>query len=140
MAAITKKRFQETTERTNMKRIGTHSNVPCLGLDNALSPASESTHRLMVQVETRRTVIIILKMIQAGKIAVRAVLIGGQPGNGKTALAMGMSLALGADTPFIEITAGETVSQEISKTEALTQALRRSICVRIKEETEIIEK
>lgn len=33
----------------------------------------------------------------------------------------------------------EIFSLEMSKTEALTQALRRSITVRIKEETELIE-
>ena len=39
-------------------------------------------------------------MIRDGRIAGRAILIGGQPGTGKTAIAMGMAQALGADTPF----------------------------------------
>merc|ERR1711998_458614 len=47
--------------------------------------------------------------------------------------------ALGADTPFTTIAASEIFSLEMNKTEALTQAFRRSIGVRIKEETEIIE-
>ena len=34
-------------------------------------------------------------MIKEGKIAGRAVLIAGQPGTGKTAIAMGMAQALG---------------------------------------------
>ena len=58
---------------------------------------------------------------------------------GKTAIAMGMSQALGADTPFTMLGASEIFSLELSKTEALTQAFRRSIGVRIKEETEMIE-
>ena len=37
------------------------------------------------------------------------------------------------------VSASEVYSLSMSKTEALTQALRRSIGVRIKEETEIIE-
>lgn len=78
-------------------------------------------------------------MIQMGKIAGRAVLIAGQPGTGKTAIAMAMAQALGSETPFTKITASEVFSLEMSKTEALTQALRRSIGVRIREETEIIE-
>lgn len=41
--------------------------------------------------------------------------------------------------PFTIIAASEVFSLSMSKTEALTQALRRSIGVRIKEETEIIE-
>ena len=74
-----------------------------------------------------------------GKIAGRAVLIAGQPGTGKTALAMGMAHALGEDVPFTILAGSEIFSLEMSKTEALTQAFRRSIGIRIKEETEIIE-
>ena len=51
----------------------------------------------------------------------------------------GMAQTLGADVPFTMIAASEVFSLSMSKTEALTQALRRSIVVRIKEETEIIE-
>ena len=78
-------------------------------------------------------------MIQEGKIAGRAILIAGQPGTGKTALAMGIAQALGEDTPFTALSASEIFSLEMSKTEALTQAFRRSIGVRIMEETELIE-
>ena len=103
----------------------------------------------------------------AGKIAGRAVLIAGIPGTGKTAIAMGMAQALGTDTPFTAMAGSEIYSLEMSKTEALTQvrspnflnigklkcemyycdvstdcclqAFRKSIGVRIREETEIIE-
>jgi len=37
--------------------------------------------------EARRAAGIILQMIKEGKIAGRAILIGGQPGTGKTAIA-----------------------------------------------------
>lgn len=60
-------------------------------------------------------------------------------GTGKTAIAMGMAQALGEDTPFTSLAGSEIFSLEMSKTEALTQAFRRSIGVRIMEETEIIE-
>lgn len=60
-------------------------------------------------------------------------------GTGKTAIAMGMAQALGNDVPFTMLAASEIFSLEMSKTEALTQAFRRSIGVRIKEETELIE-
>jgi len=43
---------------------------------------------------------LVFQMIKDGRIAGRAILIGGQPGTGKTAIAMGMAQALGADTPF----------------------------------------
>ena len=91
------------------------------------------------QVDSRRAAGVILEMIKEGKIAGRAVLIAGHPGTGKTAIAMGMAQALGTDTPFTSIAGSEIFSLEMSKTEALTQAFRKSIGVRIKEETEIIE-
>jgi RuvB-like protein 2 len=50
-----------------------------------------------------------------------------------------MAQSLGSDVPFTMIAASEVFSLSMSKTEAITQAFRRSIGVRIKEETEIIE-
>jgi RuvB-like protein 2 len=50
-----------------------------------------------------------------------------------------MAQSIGNDVPFTAIAASEIFSKSMSKTEAITQALRRSIGVRIKEETEIIE-
>mmetsp|Transcript_35476 Transcript_35476/g.82318 ORF Transcript_35476/g.82318 Transcript_35476/m.82318 type:complete len:448 (-) Transcript_35476:261-1604(-) len=57
----------------------------------------------------------------------------------QTALAMGLAQALGSDTPFTAMSGSEAFSLEMCKTEVLTQAFRRSIGVRIMEETEIIE-
>ena len=45
---------------------------------------------------------------------------------------IGMAQALGTDTPFTAMAASEIFSLEMSKTEALTQAFRKSIGVRIK--------
>lgn len=78
-------------------------------------------------------------MVRDGTIAGRAVLIAGPPSTGKTAIAMGMSQNLGPDVPFTMVASSEIFSLEMSKTEALTQAFRKSIGVRIKEESEIIE-
>jgi RuvB-like protein 2 len=91
------------------------------------------------QAQARRAAGVILEMIKQGKIAGRAILMAGAPGTGKTAIAMGMAQALGADVPFTMLAASEIFSLEMSKTEALTQAFRKSIGVRIKEETEVIE-
>ncbi len=63
-------------------------------------------------------------MIKEGKIAGRAVLLAGQPGTGKTAIAMGMAKALGEATPFAMMAASEIFSLEMSKTEALTQVVQ----------------
>lgn len=78
-------------------------------------------------------------MVQEGKIAGRAVLVAGPPSTGKTAIAMGMAQSLGPETPFTVLASSEIFSLEMSKTEALTQAFRRSIGVKIKEESEMIE-
>jgi RuvB-like protein 2 len=91
------------------------------------------------QIAARKAAGIILELIKTGQIAGRAILMAGAPGTGKTAIAMGMAQALGADVPFTMLAASEIFSLEMSKTEALTQAFRKSIGVRIKEETELIE-
>lgn len=67
------------------------------------------------------------------------MLFAGPPSTGKTAIAMGMAQSLGEDVPFVMIAASEVFSLSMSKTEALTQAFRRAIGVRIREETELIE-
>lgn len=66
-------------------------------------------------------------MIKEGKIAGRGVLLAGQPGTGKTAIAMGIAKSLGQETPFAMIAASEIFSMEMSKTEALTQVGARLV-------------
>lgn len=91
------------------------------------------------QLKARKAAGLILKLVQAGQIAGRAVLIAGPPSTGKTAIAMGLSQSLGKDVPFTAIAGSEIFSLDLSKTESLTQAFRKSIGIKIKEETEIIE-
>jgi RuvB-like protein 2 len=52
---------------------------------------------------------------------------------------MALSRQLGESTPFTSMSASEVFSLEMSKTEALTQALRKSIGIQILEETEVME-
>merc|ERR1712036_125192 len=128
----------EIKDLTRIERIGAHSHIRGLGLDDALE-ARQVSQGMVGQCSARKSAGVILQMIRDGKIAGRAIMIGGQPGTGKTAIAMGMAQALGTDTPFTMMAGSEIFSLEMSKTEALTQAFRRSIGVRIKEEAEIIE-
>lgn len=138
MAAGDLKVNAEIRDLTRIERIGAHSHIRGLGLDDALEARSVS-QGMVGQKKARKAAGVILQMIKDGKIAGRAVLLAGQPGTGKTAIAMGMAKALGEETPFAMMTASEIFSLDISKTEALTQAFRKAIGVRIKEETELIE-
>nr|XP_019007896.1 RuvB-like helicase 2 [Kwoniella pini CBS 10737]OCF46677.1 RuvB-like helicase 2 [Kwoniella pini CBS 10737] len=121
-----------------MERIGAHSHIHGLGLDSNLEPRANS-QGMIGQGKARKAAGVILRMVQEGRIAGRAILMAGPPSTGKTALAMGMAQNLGSDVPFVMLTASEVFSLEMSKTESLTQAFRRSIGVRIKEETELIQ-
>ena len=155
-----------TTESRDLglqvSRIGMQTHIAGLGLDDTLQPRFAS-QGMVGQLKARKSAGLIMQMIKDGKIAGRAVLIAGPPGTGKTALAMGMQMlnpplpslvrskigfltrvvglakSLGDDVPFTMISASEIYSLEMSKTEALTQAFRKSIGVRITEESEIIE-
>ncbi|KAK2964151.1 putative DNA helicase, TBP-interacting protein [Blattamonas nauphoetae] len=128
----------ETKDVTRLDRVGAHSHILGLGLDDS-GQARESSQGMVGQLRARRGAGIFLQMIKQGKVAGRSILLAGQPGTGKTAIAMGLAQSLGHDTPFHMISGSEVFSMEMSKTEALTQALRRAIGVRIKEESEIIE-
>lgn len=127
-----------TTDVTGLSLIAAHSHISGLGLDDNLQP-KENVQGMVGQLSARKAAGVILKMVEAGKIAGRAVLIAGPPSTGKTAIAMGLSQSLGNQVPFTALAASEVFSLELSKTEALTQAFRKSIGIKIKEETEIIE-
>lgn len=128
----------EVKDITRVERTGAHSHIRGLGLDDSLT-ARTSSQGMVGQKRARKAAGVILQMIREGKIAGRAILIAGGPGTGKTAIAMAMAQALGTDTPFTSIAGSEIFSLEMSKTEALLQAFRRSIGVKIREETEVIE-
>ncbi|WWC65218.1 RuvB-like helicase 2 [Kwoniella dejecticola CBS 10117] len=138
MAANISLQSSSIRDVTKMERIGAHSHIHGLGLDSNLEPRANS-QGMIGQGKARKAAGVILKMVQEGRIAGRAILMAGPPSTGKTALAMGMAQNLGSDVPFVMLTASEVFSLEMSKTESLTQAFRRSIGVRIKEETELIQ-
>ncbi|KAG5357560.1 RuvB-like helicase 2 [Yarrowia sp. C11] len=119
--------------------VAAHSHITGLGLEpNSLTP-KENAQGMVGQVKARRAAAVVLQMIKDGKIAGRSVLLAGPPSTGKTAIAMGISQSLGSDVPFTSLAGSEIYSLELSKTEALNQAFRKSIGVRIKETTDIIE-
>lgn len=138
-----------------MNLIAAHSHIQGLGIDpDTLEPRAAS-QGLVGQARARKAAGVILQMVKEGKIAGRAVLMAGPPryvwhhfqvfnpnhprSTGKTAIAMAMAQSLGPDVPFTMLASSEIFSLEMSKTEALNQAFRKSIGVRIKEESEVIE-
>ena len=129
----------ESREVRGLNLIAAHSHIHGLGVDAATLEARPSSQGLVGQEKARKAAAVILQMVKDGKIAGRAVLIAGPPSTGKTAIAMGMAQSLGPDVPFMMLASSEIFSLEMSKTEALTQAFRKSIGIRIKEESEIIE-
>ncbi|KAE8440981.1 RuvB-like protein 2 [Mollisiaceae sp. DMI_Dod_QoI] len=129
----------ESKELRGLNLVAAHSHIRGLGVDPDTLEPRASSQGLVGQEKARKAAAIILQMVKEGKIAGRAVLIAGPPSTGKTAIAMGMSQALGVDVPFTMLASSEIFSLEMSKTEALEQAFRKSIGVRIKEESEMIE-
>ena len=91
------------------------------------------------QKAARKAAGLIVKMIKEGRIAGRAILIAGQPGTGKTAIAMGIAKTLSPETPFVSMSASELFSLDLSKSESLMQAFRKAISISIKEENDFLE-
>ena len=71
-----------------MERIGAHSHIRGLGLDDRLEPRA-SAQGMVGQGKARKAAGMVLKMVNEGRIAVRAILFAGPPSTGKTAIAMG---------------------------------------------------
>lgn len=67
---------------TRIERIGAHSHIRGLGLDDSLEPRGVS-QGMVGQTDARKAAGIVSKMIEEGNIAGRAVLLAGQPGTGK---------------------------------------------------------
>ncbi len=128
----------EIKEVQRFERIGAHSHIKGLGLDENLR-ALDVADGLVGQRKAREAAGIIVRLIKEGKMAGRGILMAGPPGTGKTAIAVAISKELGKDIPFVHVSASEFYSTEMKKTEALIQAMRRAIGVRIKETRTVLE-
>ena len=71
-----------TTDVAKLERIGAHSHIQGLGL-NELLECQESCRTLVGQHQARRALGVILKLIRAGQISGRSVLLAGPPSTGK---------------------------------------------------------
>jgi DNA helicase TIP49 (TBP-interacting protein) len=68
---------------------GAHSHIRGLGLDPATLEPRGNAQGMVGQGKARKAAGVILKMVQEGRIAGRAILMAGPPSTGKTAIAMG---------------------------------------------------
>jgi RuvB-like protein 2 len=68
---------------------GAHSHIRGLGLDDRLEPRGNS-QGMVGQAKARKAAGMILKMVQEGRIAGRAMLFAGPHSTGKTAIALGI--------------------------------------------------
>lgn len=68
---------------------GAHSHIHGLGLDERFEPRANS-QGMVGQGKARKAAGLILKMVQEGRMAGRAILMAGPPSTGKTAIAMGL--------------------------------------------------
>jgi RuvB-like protein 2 len=77
-----------TESLVNVCSKGAHSHIRGLGLDDRLEPRQNS-QGMVGQGQARKAAGMILKMVQEGRIAGRAMLFAGPPSTGKTAIALG---------------------------------------------------
>ncbi len=74
--SINTPKVSDVKEVTRIERIGAHSHIRGLGLDDSLEPRNIS-QGLVGQKEARRAAGLILSMIKEGKIAGRSILLAG---------------------------------------------------------------
>eukprot|EP00271_Cylindrocystis_brebissonii_P016095 TRINITY_DN39297_c0_g1_i1.p1 TRINITY_DN39297_c0_g1~~TRINITY_DN39297_c0_g1_i1.p1 ORF type:complete len:459 (+),score=113.22 TRINITY_DN39297_c0_g1_i1:202-1578(+) len=131
-------RLEEVQSSVKRQRVAAHTHIKGLGLKDdgyALGLASG----FVGQEAAREACGLVVAMIQAEKMAGRAVLLAGAPGTGKTALALGIAQELGSKVPFCPMVASEVYSAEVKKTEVLMENFRRAIGLRIRETKEVYE-
>ncbi|KAL7344626.1 RuvB-like helicase 2 [Encephalitozoon intestinalis] len=125
----------EVRDVGTVNRISLHSHIVGLGCNE--DEVEYNKDGLVGQVKARKAMVLIRKMVESNKGG-KIVLIKGDRGSGKTALAIGLSKSLGG-VHFNSISGTEIYSLEMSKSEAITQALRKSVGLRIKESVRTIE-
>ncbi|EZG55280.1 putative RuvB DNA helicase [Gregarina niphandrodes] len=120
-------------------RIAAHTHVQGLGLDADGRVIPGTATGLVGQAAAREAAGLLMDLVRAKKLAGKAALLAGPPGTGKTAIAFALSRDLGSRVPFCALSAAEVYSQEVKKTEILTECFRRAIGLRIREVKDVYE-
>jgi len=127
-----------TKSPTRFERIGAHTHVKGLGLDENLK-AIKIKDGMVGQEKAREAAGLVVRMIKEGKLSGKCIIFAGPPGTGKTAIAVGVSRELGANVPFIQMSGSEVYSSERKKTEILIEAIRKCIGIEIHEMRKVYE-
>ncbi|MDK2383653.1 MAG: RuvB-like domain-containing protein [Candidatus Korarchaeota archaeon] len=130
--------IEEIGGELRMERIGAHSHIKGLGLDEN-GRAKQVADGLVGQTRAREAAGLVVMMAKEGKLSGKAVLLAGPPGTGKTAIAVAMARELGEDVPFIQLSGSEIYSTERKKTEVLMEAMRKAIGVKVRELRKVYE-
>ncbi|MEM2106162.1 MAG: RuvB-like domain-containing protein [Candidatus Bathyarchaeia archaeon] len=127
-----------TTPITKFERIGAHTHIKGLGLDENLK-AAKVKDGMVGQEKAREAAGLVVKMIKEGKLSGKCIILAGPPGTGKTAIAVAISRELGANVPFIQMSGSEIYSSERKKTEILIEAIRKCMGIEIHEMRKVYE-
>ena len=130
--------IREVPKRTFFERIGAHTHIKGLGLDENLR-AVKVKDGMVGQEKAREAAGLVVQMIKEGKLSGKTVILAGPPGTGKTAIAVAISKELGPNVPFIQMSGSEIYSSERKKTEILIEAIRKCIGVEIHEMRKVYE-
>lgn len=114
-----------------------HNHILGLGIDKGLKPTDAAG--MLGMEKARQAAALFVEIVAARKVAGKALLIAGDTGSGKTALAVAISRELGPRVPFVRIVGSELFSAEVRRAETLRQALRRATSVRIREVKKVYE-
>jgi len=123
---------------SRFERIGAHTHVKGLGLDESLK-AAKIKDGMVGQEKAREAAGLVVRMIREGKLSGKCIIFAGPPGTGKTAIAVAISRELGANVPFMQMSGSEIYSSERKKTEILIEAIRKCIGIEIHEMRKVYE-
>lgn len=113
------------------KSASSHSHI------KELTTSSENGNGLIGQMKARRALNILKSSIMKNPASGRIIILKGEKGTGKTALAMALSKSLG-NVPINMINASELFCLDISITESLVQAIRKSVTLEIRRTCRVV--
>jgi RuvB-like protein 2 len=120
------------------KRSYFYTHIKGLGI-NDLNSFRYTAQGFVAQEETRKSLGLIIEMINFQNLENQGIMITGINGVGKTSLAFGISCSISQEIPFVKINAADINSPFVSTIEIINQAFRKSIGISFYQESIIIK-